>query len=402
MLDAAAYPHLLDAILAAADDGGLLALRAANRSLRERADMILFKHVAVHFSPLAVVLRRPHAPHRRLPLPPQVLVEKKGDWEEYAALMNRWHRALAFTRIADLHGESGPTDDGDECFMRGACDRLGANLASISIPLVRDVRDANGRCPFDAAEWHTYLWRRNHLSLLSPAEFTERAVLHMPTAPGLGYLVGLHLYPWVDFMAAWPRRERKRIARKVDLVFHDGGWSTQVGQDVLGVDVKRFTAALHQMLDESDAHVTFVGWEALGRDDLHCMGFDHLDTVPAGEAPFAVRVIVHEIHRNFRAGAYYANNPWKERITSLTVQEWRKTTAYPDLAFECPLELPPLPSFVDRDTPVDAAAEASKGATHHSPTLTPDHPTTMTKRFAFKKSRSAPRGPRGKKLCMVM
>lgn len=48
MLDASAYPHILDAVLAHADYAALLALRAASRTLRDAADARLATHVRLH------------------------------------------------------------------------------------------------------------------------------------------------------------------------------------------------------------------------------------------------------------------------------------------------------------------------------------------------------------------
>lgn len=46
-IDAAAFPHILDGVIAAADYRGLLALRGVNRAWRTRVDAMLFEHVAL-------------------------------------------------------------------------------------------------------------------------------------------------------------------------------------------------------------------------------------------------------------------------------------------------------------------------------------------------------------------
>lgn len=46
-IDAQAFPHILDGVIAAADYRGLLALRGVNRAWRARVDAMLFEHVAL-------------------------------------------------------------------------------------------------------------------------------------------------------------------------------------------------------------------------------------------------------------------------------------------------------------------------------------------------------------------
>ncbi len=111
MLDPSAYPHILDGILGAliaeGNYGGLLRLRATTRALADHIDALLFKHISIHFTPSrALVCLHTGARFPLLPLPSD---------------LERWRRALQFTRVADLHGSSA------------------VDLTSISIPLVRDL-----------------------------------------------------------------------------------------------------------------------------------------------------------------------------------------------------------------------------------------------------------------------
>ncbi|BEJ12358.1 hypothetical protein CspHIS471_0208180 [Cutaneotrichosporon sp. HIS471] len=70
-LDASAYPHILDSVLAYASRDALLSLRGASHGLRDSADARLYRHAALHCSPDTVALRAPNGD--RLPHLPSAL-----------------------------------------------------------------------------------------------------------------------------------------------------------------------------------------------------------------------------------------------------------------------------------------------------------------------------------------
>jgi hypothetical protein len=145
VLDHEAFPHLMDAIVAASDDASLLHLRSACRGFRDRVDRLLAHHVhitclsphptrateRVHitsqlgrfpgFSPCVyywdAMGRMPWPP----PTPPPVL--------------HRQAQVLRHTRVADIHG----------ALPEPAAAWLGRNLGRGHIETLRLFPDARGR-----------------------------------------------------------------------------------------------------------------------------------------------------------------------------------------------------------------------------------------------------------------
>jgi hypothetical protein len=292
MFDLSAYPHILDGILGAlvaeGSDSAHLRLRATTRALADHIDALFFKHISIHFTPSSALVCLPTG--ARLPLLPL-----RSDLE-------RWRRALGFTRVADLHGSSA------------------LDLTSISIPLVRDLRDS-GPCPFAAGEWHTFLWREERPCLLSPP-VGARAVLHFPTLGGLD-CAAFHDAPWDEVVAAWPAEG------DVVLVLQDAAWQRPRNMADTFIDMGELADVLHRMLGEEG--VTFVGWERLTADDTGRCDL----RAPPGEAPFAIRAIRHAV-KNLRPG----DDAWESRVGWSSVDEWCQTSLSPDLALYSPR--PPL------------------------------------------------------------
>lgn len=67
-----AYPHLIDAIVGAADVRALLKLRATNRAFCERADNLLFGHVRLDLGGEGITLREAST-RRQLPFKPELV-----------------------------------------------------------------------------------------------------------------------------------------------------------------------------------------------------------------------------------------------------------------------------------------------------------------------------------------
>lgn len=111
ILDHNAYPHLIDAIFAAADARALLALRGASHAFQSRADARLFAHIAVHVADDVTLLRSPSASSFSFSSAPERL--PGGGGENLPALpfplvaSRREQRALAsklaHARVVDLH-----------------------------------------------------------------------------------------------------------------------------------------------------------------------------------------------------------------------------------------------------------------------------------------------------------
>jgi hypothetical protein len=246
MLDAAAYPHILDAILGASDHSALLALRGASRSMADRADALLFRHVALVFTPAIVTVRRPDLT-QRLPLARQVLVSRAADWNE--ALMRRWQRALSFTLVADLHG-SGPKDTS---LVWGGRE-LHAQLGRIAVPLVRDtlVRELLERrpCPLAGREWHAYCWLDGIYSP-EPSQAAHTAVLHFARQGGIAKF---NLPLWFQD-PAW-RLENHNL-HEIVLVLQDRPCQPAPWYE----NMRKLSASLYHVLLRTGARITFVGWE---------------------------------------------------------------------------------------------------------------------------------------------
>jgi hypothetical protein len=78
-----------------------------------------------------------------------------------------------------------------------------------------------------------------------------------------------------------------------------------------------------------DGHLTLVGWEELRPAELALLVHPESLAVP-GEEPLAIRAIMHDI------GRFRSADGWEERISWLTMDEWRQASAFPEVA-----EIPP-------------------------------------------------------------
>ncbi len=350
MLDATAYPHILDAVIANADDSALLALRAAGRISCNRVDAHLFRHVAVVFSSQYVTARRPWKPAPRLPLLPLAGVGEDG------GAVRRWRRALGFTAVADLHGTSStePAQGWEHLSFNApapheprSLDRP-ASLASFPIPIVRDMRDTEGPSPFPAREWHTYLWRNPQRAFVSPPRGSPvPTVLHLRLEKmhgSLAFAMGRHT--WEELQAA----TRDFTVPHVVVVRHKGGWPFGRSEFLwagwpVPVDMGPLTEVLAQMLN---GHLTLVGWEELGADELALLVRPESLAVP-GVEPLAIRAIMHDI------GRFRSADGWRQRISWLTVEEWRQASASPKVA-----EIPPGLAVMFAEAEAKAAIERER------------------------------------------
>lgn len=173
-LDIDYYPHVVDAIVAASDWNTRLSWRQTCRALLDILDPQIFFHVAVHFHNTDVVARTPDQQGKRLPLPP---FPRAGNISGpiVAGLAERWHRALSYTQVADLYGSINRLSSAAiyTPASKVAHNALLTRLATIHIPVVREVRRGGGHCPFAAAQWHTYVERPTRSHSLLTAEQTH-------------------------------------------------------------------------------------------------------------------------------------------------------------------------------------------------------------------------------------
>lgn len=98
-IDAAAYPHILDAIILYADRGALLSLRAGSTAFQHRVDAVLFEHIGVHYHDGAAHLRAVDG--ARLPTLP-ILNPSSGSPATEAALA-RFAQQAAHVAAVDLY-----------------------------------------------------------------------------------------------------------------------------------------------------------------------------------------------------------------------------------------------------------------------------------------------------------
>ncbi|BEJ13935.1 hypothetical protein CspHIS471_0311090 [Cutaneotrichosporon sp. HIS471] len=98
-IDAAAYPHILDAIISHAVPSALIALRAGSTSLRDRVDAIFFEHIGVHYQDSAAHLRAVDG--SRLPSLP---IPNPASWSpETKAALARFAQQATHVRAVDLY-----------------------------------------------------------------------------------------------------------------------------------------------------------------------------------------------------------------------------------------------------------------------------------------------------------
>lgn len=177
-LDYGAYPHLLEAVVAFADRGALLALRPVSQHVRALAEARLFHHVAVVLDPThdpaLVILVEPQSPHRRLPF----LVPKLHRTLMRITCGTTWEATVRALRIVDVHV---PPDN----------EALRHLISLIPIHAPR-FADAEADAGSDNAAEGVRLMRRHELGGLCDAE-DVLTKLQAPSA--VAYL---------DFRAKWP------------------------------------------------------------------------------------------------------------------------------------------------------------------------------------------------------
>ncbi|WOO81738.1 uncharacterized protein LOC62_04G005259 [Vanrija pseudolonga] len=216
--DHTAYPHLIDAIIAAADVPALLKLRATNRSFCARADDLLFGHVRLDVGGEATTLCEASSGHR-LPFKPDLVraadVGSRGPHDVVAPLArldtlrrsgdamyapSAPRRITTLIDFIDLHPPTltgatpTPTtadeddDDGvygDVLGRRFALDRHSADRWTVAYPFSVDSYILHIR--LDTASTMPRLWRYffdGMASLSSGASLTRLVlVLHPPELP---------------------------------------------------------------------------------------------------------------------------------------------------------------------------------------------------------------------------
>jgi hypothetical protein len=98
-IDAAAYPHILDAVISSADRSSLLALRAGSTAFRDRVDAVLFEHIGVHYQDGAAHMRSVDG--ARLPSLP--IQNPASGSRETAAALARFAQQATHVHAVDLY-----------------------------------------------------------------------------------------------------------------------------------------------------------------------------------------------------------------------------------------------------------------------------------------------------------
>ncbi len=372
-------------------------MRTASRELCDMVNALLFCHIVIHFTAAAVVIYHPS--RLALPLVPHTLEGELSNWPvsvpSCAAGIARWPLHASWTSTATL----GPSTAGGTSrldYFRAWNGQVRVNFSSITIPLVRDMREWGCYCPLDAEEWHRYTspYDSMEMSNIYPARLSKCFVLHFPSFPPLmpPYSMGYYWH-WGGLAFGFSTHPRPVVGNTIFLRHETGRPLHRYDDDRNRRDrLTNFIASLGCVLCASDVNLKFVGWENLTADVLQDAGFNMEEVVPHKGMPLAVAAMLHKRDVQFSSRAEIDN--WCDRITSCSVEEWRQASAYLDLALEWP-QRPPRLRAADQQ-----GLHAFEGWFSPQRSLTPAEPVSKLKRFAREISISG--RAREKKQCIVM